>query len=101
MRNNLNKLAGDNFSAILSETARLFEGKGLLTDIILASGADASKVILYDSINTASDKIISVASIANDSKAVSLKSPIAFDIGLYAVISGTTPDVTFCWQTDD
>ena len=63
-------------ASILSATGNVLSGQFLITDIVLASGADASTVILYDSYDTAINKRIKLSSIANDTKAVHLKTPI-------------------------
>jgi len=68
---------------------------GSLTSIIITGGADAASVTLHDNASAGSGVVMCVVKAAiNTTTVVNLAHPMAFSNGLYATVTGTTPDVS-------
>lgn len=79
----------------LSATGVVKAGAGALTSITLTAGGDVATITLHDNATTGSGVVMCVVTVgANTTKVVDYALPLAFSNGLYATITGTTPDVS-------
>lgn len=86
-------------SVVLSSSAAVKGGPGVVYGLILTAGADAASVVLYDNTSGATPKLIGTVKAAiNTSVEVSFPNGVAFGTGCYATITGTTPDVTVLYS---
>jgi hypothetical protein len=80
----------------LAASALIKTGPGVLHTVTLTGGSDAATLVLGDEVATAGDSIIALAAAAGVS--VSALLDVAFGVGLYATITGTTPKVTVSYR---
>ena len=75
-------------------SAAIRSGPGALAGVLLTAGSDAASVTIYDNASAASgDKLAVVKAAANSSAAWSPPDAQICSSGLYAEVTGTTPDI--------
>lgn len=75
----------------LASTGAVNLGKALLYGCVVTAGADAASITIYDNTAGSGTKVLSVKAAAG-STATGLIYPVRAETGLYAVITGTTPE---------
>jgi hypothetical protein len=80
----------------LAASALVKTGPGLLHSVTITAGADAATVVIGDEVATAGDAIVALAAAGGTSASAVLD--VAFGVGLYATITGTSPDVTVAYR---
>lgn len=75
-------------------SAAVKTGPGALAGVLLTAGADAASVTIYDNPSAASGTKLAVIKAAiNTTASWTPTDPQVCSLGLYAEITGTTPDV--------
>ena len=77
----------------LAASALVKTGPGTLMGLILTAGADTATVTIYDEVSGSGDVIAKLSATANVTVGPHIP-PIAFGVGCYATITGTTPSIT-------
>jgi hypothetical protein len=67
-------------------------GPGVLHSLVLTAGSDAATATVYDETSGSGDVIVAIKAAANATESVVLD--VAFGVGLYVALSGTSPTVT-------
>jgi hypothetical protein len=78
--------------ARLTASGAVKAGPGLVHTVLLTAGADAASATLYDETTGSGDVIAVVKAGAGATESVLLD--VAFGVGLYVVLAGTSPTVT-------
>ncbi len=92
-------MVGPLISTVIAASALVKTGPGEVYGVILTGGSDAASVILYDNTAGSGTKAIGAIKAASGaSVSFSLPNGVAFSKGLYATITGTTPEVTVVYS---
>jgi hypothetical protein len=75
-------------------SAQVKDKPGLLYAVVLTAGADAASVTVYNNTAGSGDKVAVLKAAAGTSASWCPAQPIACSKGLYATVTGTTPDVS-------
>ena len=77
---------------MLTASGPVKAGPGLAHTVVLTAGADAASATLYDETTGSGDVIAVVKAAAGATESVLLD--VAFGVGLYVVLAGTSPTMT-------
>ncbi len=87
-------LASYNYSNVVTSTL-IKTGPGILHSIVLAGGSDAATLIVYDNTAGSGTIICKLAVPLGDNADAILD--VAFGIGIYATLTGTTPSASLSY----
>lgn len=77
----------------LTASGAVKTGPGALAGVLITGGADAASVTIYDNTAGSGKKLAVVKAAINTSASWTPIDPQVCSTGLYATITGTTPDV--------
>ena len=85
----------------IEATTQIVKGHGFLTDAFISSSSNDGHVIIYDGTNTNGEVLVNIYVGTNYSADFSPRTWPKYNVGLYAVVSGTNPKVNIGYRTDD
>ena len=77
----------------IAASALIKTGPGILHTVTLTAGSDAATAIIGDEVATAGDTILKLAAGTTGTSVCAILD-VAFGVGIYATITGTTPSIT-------
>ena len=77
----------------LAASGLIKTGPGILHSVTLTAGSDAATAIIGDEVATAGDALVKLAAGTTGTSVCAILD-VAFGVGIYATITGTTPSLT-------